>query len=53
MKTNNPIAASRVQRLTAQRLTETDSAEATTGNNIVDDPLFDIADAFDESDREN
>ena len=30
--------------------TETDSAEATTGNNIIDDPLFDLADAFDESD---
>jgi hypothetical protein len=30
--------------------TETDGAEATTGNNIIDDPLFDLADAFDESD---
>jgi hypothetical protein len=30
--------------------TETDGAEATTGNNIIDDPLFDLADGFDESD---
>jgi hypothetical protein len=30
--------------------TETDGAEATTGNNIIDDPLFDLSDAFDESD---
>ena len=30
--------------------TETDGAEVTTGNNIIDDPLFDLADAFDESD---
>jgi hypothetical protein len=29
---------------------ETDGAEAITGNNIIDDPLFDLADAFDESD---
>ena len=33
-----------------EEATETDSAEATTGNNIIDDPLFDLADAFDESD---
>jgi hypothetical protein len=30
--------------------TETDGADVTTGNNIIDDPLFDLADAFDESD---
>jgi hypothetical protein len=30
--------------------TETDDAEATAGNNIIDDPLFNLADVFDESD---
>ena len=33
-----------------EEATETDSAAATAGNNIIDDPLFDLADAFDESD---
>ena len=30
--------------------TETDGAAATAGNNIIDDPLFNLADVFDESD---
>ena len=30
--------------------TETDGAAATAGNNIINDPLFNLADVFDESD---
>jgi hypothetical protein len=44
---DNGLAATETDDVAA---TETDGAEATTGNNIVDNPLFNLADVFDESD---